>query len=75
MFFEGEATLSGIENHLRRAVENFIATLTPVLVPLHNPVSVETTTPLWQRHVQLSEVFAKNAAELGLAPDRPAAKA
>jgi GTPase SAR1 family protein len=77
MFRKGEATLSGIENHLRCAVENFIATLTPVLVPLHNvrPAPVETTTPLSQRLDQLNEVFAKNAAELGLAPDRPAAKA
>jgi hypothetical protein len=39
------------------------------------PHAVETTTPLRQRLDQLSEVFAKNAAELGLAPDEPTAKA
>lgn len=76
MFRGREATLSGIEDHLRCAVENFFATLTPVLAPLRKvrPKPVETGTPLWQRHVQLSEVFVKTAHELGLALHQPPAK-
>jgi predicted GTPase len=68
MFRNREATLSGIEDHLRRAVENFFDTLTPILAPLHNvrPTAAETSTSLGQRLEQLREIFAKSATELGV---------
>ena len=76
MMQKRETVLGGIEDHLRHAVDKFFADLTTTFAPLQSFCAAQRKLyePLLTRISQLTEVFGKSAADLGLAP-RPAANA
>jgi tRNA U34 5-carboxymethylaminomethyl modifying GTPase MnmE/TrmE len=65
-----ESVLSGIEDHLRHAVEKFFAELRSTFAPLESFCAAQRKIyePILDRIAQLQEAFGKNAADLGIAP-------
>ncbi len=70
MMQKRETVLGGIEDHLRHAVDKFFADLATTFAPLQSFCAAQRKLyePMLTRISQLTEVFGKNAADLGLAP-------
>jgi hypothetical protein len=70
MLQKRENMLSGVEDHLRQAVDAFFTDLTAILAPLHAFCAAQNKLhePMLTRLDQLTELFSKSATDLGLAP-------
>ena len=70
MMRKREAVLGDIEDHLRHAVDKFFAELSGTFAPLQSFCAAQRKLyePMLTRIQQLTDVFGKNAADLGIGP-------